>query len=75
MRARTGLPEAIFLICPFWLIDVLWVSRDSAREMFSYGLLARIFIRHGANFSQTMARLILTAMQLSRSWEDRFWRG
>jgi len=50
MRARTGLPETIFLICRFWLIDVLWVSRDSARDMFSYGLLARIFIRHGAIF-------------------------
>ena len=23
----------------------------------------------------SMAGLILTAMQLSRSWEDRFWRG
>ena len=29
------------------------------------------------NFPQTysMAGLILTAMRLSRSWEDRYWRG
>jgi GH15 family glucan-1,4-alpha-glucosidase len=86
-----GLPETAFLICRFWLIDVLWDlgRREQAREMFNdalryrnrYGLLAEdIHPRSGelwGNFPQTysMAGLILTAMRLSRSWEDRFWRG
>jgi GH15 family glucan-1,4-alpha-glucosidase len=86
-----GLPETAFLICRFWLIDVLWDlgRREQAREMFNdalkyrnrYGLLAEdIHPRTGelwGNFPQTysMAGLILTAMRLSRSWEDRFWRG
>jgi GH15 family glucan-1,4-alpha-glucosidase len=86
-----GLPETAFLICRFWLIDVLWDlgRRERAREMFNdalryrnrYGLLAEdIHPRSGelwGNFPQTysMAGLVLTAMRLSRSWEDRFWRG
>jgi hypothetical protein len=86
-----GLPGTAFLICRFWRIDVLWdlVRREQAREMFNdalryrnrYGLLAEdIHPRTGelwGNFPQTysMAGLILTAMRLSRSWEDRFWRG
>jgi GH15 family glucan-1,4-alpha-glucosidase len=86
-----GLPETAFLVCRFWLIDVLWDlgRREQAREMFNdalryrnrYGLLAEdIHPRTGelwGNFPQTysMAGLILTAMRLSRSWEDRFWRG
>ena len=46
-----------------------------------YGLLSEdIHPQTGAlwgNFPQTysMAGLILTAMRLSRSWEDRYWRG
>ena len=86
-----GVPETAFLICRFWLIDVLWDlgRREQAREMFNdalryrnrYGLLAEdIHPRSGelwGNFPQTysMAGLVLTAMRLSRSWEDRFWRG
>ena len=86
-----GMPETAFLICRFWLIDVLWDlgRREQAREMFNdalryrnrYGLLAEdIHPRSGelwGNFPQTysMAGLVLTAMRLSRSWEDRFWRG
>ena len=85
-----GPPETAFLICRFWLIDVLWDlgRREQAREMFNdalryrnrYGLLAEdIHPRTGelwGNFPQTysMAGLVLTAMRLSRSWEDRFWR-
>jgi hypothetical protein len=40
-------------------------------------LMARLNERGRNNFPQTysMAGLILTAMRLSRSWEDRFWRG
>ena len=86
-----GMPETAFLICRFWLIDALWATgrKEDAREMFvdalkltnSYGLLSEDV--HPAtrelwgNFPQTysMAGLILSAMRLSRSWEDRYWRG
>ena len=86
-----GLPETAFLVCRFWLIDVLWDlgRHEQAREMFDdalkyrnrYGLLAEdidpVSGELLGNFPQTysMAGLILTAMRLSRSWEDRFWRG
>jgi GH15 family glucan-1,4-alpha-glucosidase len=86
-----GLPETAFLICRFWLIDAWWSlgRREEARELFldalrhrnRYGLLSEdIHPATGAlwgNFPQTysMAGLILTAMRLSRSWEDRYWRG
>jgi GH15 family glucan-1,4-alpha-glucosidase len=86
-----GLPETAFLICRFWLIDAWWSlgRKAEARELFldalrhrnRYGLLSEdIHPQSGAlwgNFPQTysMAGLILTAMRLSRSWEDRYWRG
>ncbi len=84
-----GLPQSAFLICRFWLIDAWWQlgHRDKAIESFNdalqyrnrYGLLAEdIHLETGqlcGNFPQTysMAGLILTAMRLSRSWEDRYW--
>jgi GH15 family glucan-1,4-alpha-glucosidase len=84
-----GVPESAFLICRFWLIDAWWKlgRRSQALEMFTdalryrnrYGLLAEdIHLKTGqlwGNFPQTysMAGLILTAMRLSRSWEDRYW--
>jgi GH15 family glucan-1,4-alpha-glucosidase len=86
-----GLPETAFLICRFWLVDALWMTgrREEARERFidalkirnRYGLLSEdVHPATGAlwgNFPQTysMAGLILTAMKLSRSWEDRYWRS
>jgi GH15 family glucan-1,4-alpha-glucosidase len=86
-----GMPEAAFLACRFWLIDAWWWlgRREEARDLFAdalshrnrYGLLAEdIHPQTGemwGNFPQTysMAGLILTAMRLSRSWEDRYWRG
>ncbi|MGE3147658.1 MAG: glycoside hydrolase family 15 protein [Pseudorhodoplanes sp.] len=86
-----GLPQAAFLICRFWLIDAYWAQKrkEDARDLFvdalrhrnRYGLLSEdIDLKTGAlwgNFPQTysMAGLILTAMRLSRSWEDRYWRG
>ncbi len=86
-----GMPESAFLICRFWLIDAWWWlgRREDARDLFNdalsyrnrYGLLAEdIHPQTGqlwGNFPQTysMAGLILTAMRLSRSWEDRYWRG
>jgi GH15 family glucan-1,4-alpha-glucosidase len=86
-----GLPATAFLICRFWLVDAWWSHgrREEARELFvdalayrnRFGLLSEdIDPRTGTlwgNFPQTysMAGLILTAMRLSRSWEDRYWRG
>jgi GH15 family glucan-1,4-alpha-glucosidase len=86
-----GLPVTAFLICRFWLIDALWSlgRREAANDLFTdalshrnrYGLLSEdVDPQTGelwGNFPQTysMAGLILTAMRLSRSWEDRYWRG
>jgi GH15 family glucan-1,4-alpha-glucosidase len=86
-----GLPETEFLVCRFWLIDALAAlgRRQEARERYqdalslrnSYGLLSEdIHPQTGAlwgNFPQTycMAGLILSAMRLSQSWEDRYWRA
>ncbi len=86
-----GLPVTAFLICRFWLIDAWWElgRKDEARDLFvdalasrnRYGLLSEdVDPTSGAlcgNFPQTysMAGLILTGMKLSRSWEDRYWRG
>ncbi len=84
-----GRPESAFLVCRFWLIDVWWKldRREKAVDMFNdalryrnrYGLLSEdVHLQSGelcGNFPQTysMAGLILTAMRLSRSWEDRHW--
>ena len=86
-----GLPVTAFLICRFWLVDAWWSlgRREEARDLFRdalqhrnrYGLLSEDVDPHTGvlwgNFPQTysMAGLILTAMRLSRSWEDRYWRG
>ena len=86
-----GLPVTAFLICRFWLIDAQWSlgRREAARDLFidalshrnRYGLLSEdVDPQTGelwGNFPQTysMAGLILSAMRLSRSWEDRYWRG
>jgi GH15 family glucan-1,4-alpha-glucosidase len=86
-----GLPESAFLICRFWLIDALSEvgRRDEARDMFvdalrirnRYGLLSEdvhpLTGKLWGNFPQTysMSGLILTAIKLSRSWGDRYWRG
>jgi GH15 family glucan-1,4-alpha-glucosidase len=83
-------PDAVF-VCRFWLIDVSWDlgRHEQVREMFDdalryrnrYGLLAEdidpITGELLGNFQQTysVVGLILTSTRLSRSWEDRFWRG
>jgi GH15 family glucan-1,4-alpha-glucosidase len=85
-----GLPVTAFLICRFWLIDAWWSHgrHEEARDLFldalahrnRYGLLSEdVDPQTGelwGNFPQTysMAGLILSAMRLSRSWEDRYWR-
>ncbi len=86
-----GVPESAFLVCSFWLIDAYWLlgRRQDARDFFldvlkhrnCYGLLSEdVHPQTGAlwgNFPQTysMAGLILSGMRLSRSWEDKYWRG
>jgi GH15 family glucan-1,4-alpha-glucosidase len=86
-----GYPENAFLVCQFWLIDAyaLLGRKEEARGMFEealgfrnrYGLLSEdVHPKTGAlwgNFPQTysMAGLISSAMRLSRSWEDRYWRA
>ena len=86
-----GLPDTAFLICRFWLIDALGAigRREEAREMFvdalrlrnRYGLLSEdvhpVTGELWGNFPQTysMSGLIQSAMKLSRSWGDRYWRG
>jgi len=86
-----GHPDSAFLICRFWMVDALWeIGRhDEAREMFvdalrlrnRYGLLSEdvhpVTGKLWGNFPQTysMSGLILTAIKLSRSWGDRYWRG
>lgn len=86
-----GYPETAFLVCRFWLIDAyaLLGRKEEARTMFEealgfrnrYGLLSEdVHPETGVlwgNFPQTysMAGLISSAMRLSRSWEDRYWRA
>ena len=86
-----GAPENAFLVCTFWYIDALASAgrRDEARELFEnvlskrnhVGLLAEdIDPRTGelwGNFPQTYSQvgLILSAMRLSRSWEEGLWRA
>ncbi len=86
-----GLPESEFLVCRFWLIDALCLldrgaeARDRFKDALAmrnhYGLFAEdINPGTGAmwgNFPQTysMAGLILSAMRLSKSWEERYWHA
>lgn len=86
-----GLPETSFNVCTFWYIDALAAlgRREEARALFERMLAARTSlgllsedtdIRTGepwGNFPQTysMVGLITSAMRLSKSWEEAFWRG
>ncbi|CAH0218827.1 glycoside hydrolase family 15 protein [Roseomonas sp. CECT 9278] len=86
-----GTPEVGFLVCTFWYIDTLARigRRAEARLLFDralawrnhVGLLAEdVHPATGAlwgNFPQTYSQvgLILSAMRLSRSWEEGLWRA
>ncbi len=86
-----GLPETAFIVCRFWLADCLWkqdrkadakdLFQDSLQYLNRFGLLSEdVHPETGqlwGNFPQTysMAGLILTAMRLSRSWEDKYWHA
>ena len=86
-----GLPETAFLICRFWLVDAWWSlgRREEARDLFvdalghrnRYGLLSEDIDRKtGDAVGQFPADLFDGRPDpdrdaLSRSWEDRYWRG
>jgi GH15 family glucan-1,4-alpha-glucosidase len=86
-----GVPDTAFLVCSFWLVDALHeIGRtDEARALFERILALRNHVglfsedvdpRTGqlwGNYPQTYSQvgLILSAMRLSRTWEDGFWRA
>ncbi|MBL8689779.1 MAG: glycoside hydrolase family 15 protein [Rhodospirillaceae bacterium] len=85
-----GKPATSFTVCTFWYIDALVAAgrRDEAREWFEetlswrnpLGLLSEDLDpntgEQWGNFPQTyaMVGLINSAMRLSKSWEEAFWR-
>ncbi len=86
-----GVPDTAFLVCSFWLVDALHAIGDTAdaRALFERILALRNHVgllsedvdpRDGqlwGNFPQTYSQvgLILSAVRLSRSWEEGFWRA
>ena len=86
-----GVPSTAFAVCTFWYVDALAaVGRvDEARRIFEVMLARRNRLGYLAedidpasgelwgNFPQTysMVGLIISAMRLSKSWEEAFWRG
>ncbi|MBX9700109.1 MAG: glycoside hydrolase family 15 protein [Acetobacteraceae bacterium] len=86
-----GLPDTAFLVCSFWLVDALHEigRKEEARALFGRILALRNHVglmsedvdpRNGqlwGNFPQTYSQvgLILSAMRLSQSWEEGFWRA
>ncbi len=86
-----GMPRSAFAVCTFWYVDALAaVGRvDEARRIFEAMLARRNRLGYLAedidpasgelwgNFPQTysMVGLIISAMRLSKSWEEAFWRG
>lgn len=86
-----GRPETAFLVCSLWYIDALVAvgRKEEAEGMFRrilerrnhLGLLSEdVDARDGTlwgNFPQTfsMVGMVLSAMRLSRSWEEGLWRA
>ena len=86
-----GKPETAFLVCSWWFIDALAATgrRAEAKELFDKILARRNHLgllsedldgKTGmlwGNFPQTfsMVGMILSAMRLSRSWEEGLWRA
>lgn len=86
-----GKPETAFLVCSLWYIDALVAvgRRKEAEDMFRrilarrnhLGLLSEDVEAHDGvlwgNFPQTfsMVGMVLSAMRLSRSWEEGLWRA
>ena len=86
-----GLPETAFAVCTLWYIDALAAigRRDEAREIFEHVLSCRNYLgllsedidlatgELWDNYPQTysMVGLIVSAMRLSKTWEEAFWRN
>lgn len=86
-----GLPETAFLVCTFWYVDALAAAgmREKARGIFERVLALRNHVgllsedvdpltgELWGNFPQTysLVGLIVSAMRLSRSWEDGLWHA
>jgi GH15 family glucan-1,4-alpha-glucosidase len=86
-----GTPSNAFLLCTFWYIDALTQvgRRDEALELFNNLLARRNHVgllsedidpltgELWGNFPQTYSQvgLILSAMRLSRSWEEGLWHA
>ncbi|HEV7455344.1 MAG TPA: glycoside hydrolase family 15 protein [Roseococcus sp.] len=86
-----GVPETAFIVCSFWLVDALAAigRKSDARSLFERILSLRNHVgllpedvdpRTGqlwGNFPQSYSQvgLVLSAMRLSRSWEEGFWRA
>ncbi len=86
-----GAPSNAFLLCTFWYIDALASvgRRDEALELFNnllsrrnhLGLLSEdidpLTGELWGNFPQTYSQvgLVLSAMRLSRSWEEGLWHA
>jgi GH15 family glucan-1,4-alpha-glucosidase len=89
-RDDFGLPTTSFTICTFWYIDALAAvgRREEARDILEQTLSCRNHLgllsedidpttgELWGNFPQTysMVGLIISAMRLSKSWEEAFWR-
>ncbi len=86
-----GRPSNAFLLCTFWYIDALASvgRREEALELFNNVLARRNHVgllsedvdpatgELWGNFPQTYSQvgLILSAMRLSRSWEEGLWHA
>lgn len=86
-----GAPSNAFLLCTFWYIDALASvgRREEALELFNNVLARRNHVgllsedvdpatgELWGNFPQTYSQvgLILSAMRLSRSWEEGLWHA
>ena len=86
-----GLPDTAFLLCTFWYIDALASAgrKEEARDCFDNVLSSRNHVgllsedvdtrtkELWGNFPQTYSQVgvILTAMRLSRSWEEGLWHA
>jgi GH15 family glucan-1,4-alpha-glucosidase len=86
-----GWPKTAFNVCTFWYIDALAAvgRKEEARAMFERLLAARNHVgllsedidpatgELWGNFPQSysMVGLIVSAMRLSKTWEEAFWRG
>lgn len=85
-----GAPTMSFTVCTFWYIEALAAigRREEARDIFEHMLASRNHVgllsedldpatgELWGNFPQSysMVGLILSAMRLSKSWEESVWR-